>query len=127
MAIPSAQQPVYNGPTQIDVTRHTIHNAARLAEVTTSANGGGTLYAHVIRDPSWTIETPIDDAGFIEDVLDNTGNVIDELQLQHTSGTGDLLESTTVESITKVVDSTSDVPRVSISGRGGVITSNNPG
>lgn len=125
MAIPIAQMPIGNGATAINVTRSSWDNTCRLSEVTTSGNVNGTRYAPVVRDPSWTAEAPIDDAGFIEVALGNTGSTVSSLRLYETVTKYDAIANTTIERITKSTDSTGDVPRMSISGRGGDITVNN--
>lgn len=117
MSIPSAQHPIYRDALRVDLTRWSGTWQNRLAEVTTSANTG-TRYANVAEDNQWRFEMPMDDPQYPEVLGFTRGTIISAIYFEHSS-LSDKLVQTTVESCEKVVDSTSDVPRVVVTGRGG--------
>lgn len=126
MAIPSAQLPMGVSTTPLNITRYTLASNHRLADVSTSGNAGGAIHAPVIRDAQWSAELPIDDATTIEALLGGgSGYVIADLRFYTAAARYDKLVNTTIASITKSTDATSDVPRIAVSGQGGVLTTNN--
>lgn len=122
MAIPSAQQPIYNGAARVDVTRWQGNWGMRTAEVTTSANVG-TAYAPVIIDPSWSFDMPQDDPSFPQVLGFTPGLILASVYFKHSSK-ADKVTNTIVEAVEMSSDSTADVPRVTVRGKGGSLTYN---
>ncbi len=129
MAIPTAQKSIYVGTSAIVVSRWAGNWGNRLAEVTTSGNTGGTAYAPVINDPQWTAEFPQDDTNYPEALGFTPGLVIakmffDSGALATAAQRADKILNTTIESVDKTTDSSGDVPRIVVRGKGGAITYN---
>ncbi len=122
MAIPAAQQPIKIASTSIDVTEHSADFTCVLADVSTSGNGTGAVFAPVIPVNSWTASWPLDDANLPAALGMVEGSAI-TLKLR-VGGTAYILTGTTVESvrISSKGDSGGDAVRVMASGKGGVRT-----
>jgi len=97
-----------------------------LANVTQSDCGGATKYFPTNHDPSWTISLCRDDTAYPEAVGLTTGTVIAAIFFRLGSATkADKIVNTTVESVDPVVDTaTGEVVRVTITGKGGLVTFN---
>jgi hypothetical protein len=111
-----------------NVTAHngmwTLNKMNRLGEVTNSAYGG-SQYAPCLQDPSWTIEIPRDDTLFPEALGLIQGTFITTLWFKLGSvNKADRLDATTVESVNEVCDNKGDVIRVTVTGKGGMVTNN---
>lgn len=121
MAIPAAQQPIKVGSTTIEVTEHSAEFSCVLADVSTSGNGTGAVFAPVIPMNSWTASWPLDDASLPAALGVIPGTAI-TLKLR-VGSTAYILTGTTVERVGESSNSTADIPRIQASGKGGVMTS----
>jgi len=129
MAQPTAQKSVYVGTGEITVSRWSGNWENRLAETTTSGSGGGTRMAPTVTHPQWTAEFPQDDANYPEALGFTPGLVISTMYFDSGAKSGgnqraDKIVSTTIRSVEKATDSTSDVPRIVVRGEGGTLSYN---
>ena len=96
----------------------------RLAEVTNSAPGG-SRYAPVCEDHSWSLEVPRTDTAYPELLGLRAGNILAEVVFKHGADTKcDILRYTTIESDPVTDDQGTDVVRIMISGKGGDLLRN---
>ncbi len=103
--------------------RWSIGGGSRLADITTSATTG-SQYLGVINDPSWEVDAPLETTQYPgAGVGITSGLALTKIYGAFgSSGTGDRVSLTTIESIDFVNDNTNDAVRVMIRGRGGYLT-----
>jgi hypothetical protein len=103
--------------------RWSIGGGSRLADITTSATTG-SQYLGIINDPSWEVDAPLDSTQYPgANALVSSGLALTKIYGAFgSSGTGERVSLTTVESIDFVNDNTNDAVRVVIRGRGGYLT-----
>lgn len=96
----------------------------RDAEVTQSDSGGGTLYMAVVEDNEWEWTAARDDVNYPEALGMAPGNIV---SMRFKLGAGSLcdrLDSTLITEVSPVVDNKGDVVRVTVRGKGGLLTPN---
>ncbi len=103
--------------------RWSYSGSSRLADITTSATTG-SQYLGVINDPAWEVDAPLDSSQYPgANALVTSGLALTKVWGGFgSSGTGQRVPLTTVESIDFTNDNTNDATRVVIRGRGGYIT-----
>lgn len=119
---------VYLGVVIVPVGRWTGNWRNIIPNVTQSDCGGATLYFPTNQDNAWSFRVARDDVNYPEILGLAQGTIIAALAFGlGDSGLCDLLENTTVESLDKENDvETGEVVRITISGRGGFLTANEP-
>ena len=96
----------------------------RLAEVTNSGFAG-SQYAPTLPDPSWSINLPRDDTAFPEALAIVEGTILANVYFKLGADSKyERVQMTTVESVQKVCNNAGDVVRITITGKGGIVTHN---
>lgn len=103
-------------------SRWSISGGSRLADITTSATTG-SQYLGIINDPSWEVDAPLDSAQlpFAGLGLTSGQSLAKVWGGWGSSGAGDRVNLTTIESVDFTNDNTNDAVRVVIRGRGGFL------
>lgn len=97
----------------------------RDAEVTQSDSGGCTLYFPIVQDNEWEWTAARDDTGYPEAIGMAGGTIISDIRFKLGAGAScDKLTNTTVTEVSPVVDNKGDVVRVTVRGKGGLLTAN---
>lgn len=114
------------GATTVPVGRWSASWRGILPNVTQSDNPGATLFYPTIQDNSWSFRLTRDDLAFPEAVGFKFGTVLSTVKfLLGATGRCDQITNTTVESVDPECDSESgEVIRVTVSGKGGLVTNN---
>jgi hypothetical protein len=95
----------------------------RDAEVTQSDSGGCTLYFPVVQDNEWEWTAARDDVNYPEAVGMAGGTIISDIRFKLGAGAAcDKLVNTTVTEVSPVCDNKGDVVRVTVRGKGGLLT-----
>lgn len=119
------KQPGYNA---FPVGSWTGNWRVRDAEVTQSDSGGCTLYFAVVQDNEWSFECPRDDTNYPEAVGWTPGTILATVyfklgaDLPNNPSKGDKLVNTLVTGVTPVCDNKGDVVKVTVHGKGGLLT-----
>lgn len=112
-------------PVVVPVGRWSGNWRVRDADVTQSDSGGATLYLAVVQDNEWEFTVARDDTTFPEAVGLAQGTVVSVLWFKLGAGTkADKLTNTLVCEVAVVTDNQNDVVRVTVRGKGGLLTPN---
>lgn len=113
------------GATTVPVGRWSGNWRVRDADVTQSDSGGATLYLAVVQDNEWEFTCARDDVLFPEAVGLAQGTVISLMWFKLGAGErADKLANTLVTEVSPVCDNAGDVVRVTVRGKGGLLTAN---
>lgn len=111
--------------TTVPVGRWSGNWKIRDSDVTQSDGGGSTHYFAVVKDPEWEFSAARDDTNFPEAVGLEEGTTVAVLWFKLGAGDkADKLVGTLVTEVSPVCDNAGDVVRVTVRGKGGVITKN---
>lgn len=114
---PQATSLVIDGASQ-NVSRYRVAGNGRIAEVTVSGAGFGTLGTAVRVEPNWDVEVPVNSALFPTVLGLRSGTAVDNLIFTGVC----TVANTVVETSEAVMDAAGDVVRWRVSGRHGLIT-----
>jgi len=110
------------GVTTLHCRMTRMRKAARLAE-TTHSGTSSSVYQQVVKDHSWSASIVWDDTNLPDTDFGLTeGAQVTLIFNIGGSGKTETLTGTTVESLEDIMDSTGDIIRTEITGKGGVLT-----
>lgn len=113
------------GTTVVPTDRWSGNWRVRDAEVTQSDSGGATLYFPVVQDNEWEWTAARDDTNYPEAVGLAPGAILADIRFKLGAGSAcDKLVNTLVTEVSPVCDNKGDVVRVTVRGKGGVVTYN---
>lgn len=125
MALRSGQTGYIFVAAAIPTDRWSANWRARDAEVTQSDAGGCSLYFPIVQDNEWEWTAARDDASYPEAIGLASGTIITSMYFKMGAGTkADRLQNTLVTDVAPVVDTKGDVVRVTVRGKGGLMTAN---
>lgn len=106
-----------------NIGRYTVRAPVRTAENTHSGTGGASNYEAVVRDLSWEVDIPFDDAAIPDtDMGLVAGNKVTITWQLGASGKTVITTNTLVESVEFINDPSGDIVRARVTGKGGIYT-----
>jgi len=112
-----------NGGAEQNIGRYTVRAPVRTAENTHSGTGGSSNYEAIVRDLSWEVDIPFDDAAIPDtDMGLVAGNKVTIIWQLGSSAKTVITTNTLVESVEFINDPSGDIVRARVTGKGGTYT-----
>jgi hypothetical protein len=111
------------GGSELNIGRYTVRAPVRSVENTHSGTSGATNFEAVVRDVSWEVEIPFDDAAIPDtDMGLVPGNKVTIVWQLGSSGKTVTTTNTLVEGLEFINDPSGDIVRARVTGKGGSYT-----